>query len=366
MYQTIIRDPGGGDLVRICPDISGSNYSVVNGSILIVPPGTVAFVSLNGNLSSPYSPGRYQIFTGVDPLFVRFRNVMTCGDAGVSVAVFFISINKCQFLKLGTGELPFKEHRFNITMKALASCSLSFSINNPKVFLSRLIGSYNYAFTGDDIAPCIEQLILGIIRESLSKELAKLEVTEFNSHLSDIANNSKSSIQNSVNLYGMRISHYNLLAINVPEQEVKRLYELEKQFAEGKTRTDIEFDQLSRIWNGNIDNRTMSEMLTGIPSRGQANSIQNNVSNAENTGGMMPMMMQMMMMSQMLPVMRDNFTNVTNHTDMFRNTGASAQTNTSNADSPPPIPGRNKRCPSCNGMISHDADVCPICGYRFN
>ena len=111
MYQSVIRDPnpGGNALIRIQPDVCGQYSAIVNGSILIVPPGTTAFVALDGILSRPYGPGRYEIFTGVDPFFVRLRNIMTRGDAGTTVSVFFVSTEKAQFVKLGTGEIPFKD-----------------------------------------------------------------------------------------------------------------------------------------------------------------------------------------------------------------------------------------------------------------
>lgn len=120
MYQSIIRDPGGTGLIRIQPDVCGQYSAIVNGSILIVPPGTTAFVAINGTLSQPYGPGRYEIFTGVDPFFVRLRNILTRGDAGTTVSVFFVSTERAKFIKLGTGasikygeklRLGFKETR---------------------------------------------------------------------------------------------------------------------------------------------------------------------------------------------------------------------------------------------------------------
>lgn len=42
MYQSIIRDPGGNGLIRIQPDVCGQYSAIVNGSILVVPPGTTA------------------------------------------------------------------------------------------------------------------------------------------------------------------------------------------------------------------------------------------------------------------------------------------------------------------------------------
>lgn len=103
MYQTIIRDSGGEGLIRVVSVPCGPGRAVVNGSLLIVPPGTVAYAAVNGMLSPPYGPGRHELFAGVDPFFVRLRHLMTRGDAGVTVSVFFLSTEKHCFLQLGTG-----------------------------------------------------------------------------------------------------------------------------------------------------------------------------------------------------------------------------------------------------------------------
>lgn len=365
MYQSIIRDPGGNGLIRIQPDVCGQYSAIVNGSILVVPPGTTAFVAINGTLSRPYGPGRYEIFTGVDLFFVRLRNILTRGDTGTTVSVFFVSTERAKFFKLGTGEFPFREQRFRLTMKALASCNLSFSISDPLKVLTKLVGSYSSVFSDEDIDPCIEQMVLAPIREAVSREISKLDVTEFNSRLSHIGNMAVTTIRSGLSEYGIKLERFDLVAINVPDSEIQRLYSLEQEYAGGKTRTDLELDNLQRVWIGNVNNRTLGEMMTGIPSRGQVPTGGAACNSNGNAGGMAPMMMQMMMLSQMLPALREPLTEMTRHTDMFGGVSFDAQGNTSSAESPPPMPDRYKRCPSCNGNVMRGNSVCPICGYRF-
>ena len=302
MYQSIIRDPGGNGLIRIQPDVCGQYSVIVNGSILVVPPGTTAFVAINGTLSRPYGPGRYEIFTGVDPFFVRLRNILTRGDTGTTVSVFFVSTERAKFIKLGTGEFPFREHRFRLTMKALASCNLSFSISDPLKVLTKLVGSYSSAFSDEDIDPCMEQMVLAPIREAISREISKLEIPEFNSQLSHIGNMATTAIRSGMSEYGIKLERFDLVAISVPNSEMQRLYSLEQEYAGGKTRTDLELDNLQRVWNGNVNNRTLGEMMTGIPSRGQAPTGGAACNSNGNSGGMAPMMMQMMMSGQMQPM----------------------------------------------------------------
>ena len=250
-------------------------------------------------------------------------------------------------------------------MKALASCNLSFSISDPLKVLTKLVGSYSSTFSEEDIDPCVEQMVITPIREAISKEISKLDVTEFNSNLSHIGNMAATTIKNGLSEYGIEMERFALTAINIPDSEINRLYSLEQEYAGGKTRTDLELDNLQRVWNGNVNNRTLSEMMTGIPSRGQTpfGSAANNSDG--NAGVMAPTMMQMMMLTQILPALREPLVEMTRHTDMFSGSTHDAQESTSSADAPPPIPGRYKRCPSCNGDVMRGNSVCPICGYRF-
>ncbi len=292
MYQSVLRDPGGAELVRILPNICGEYSAIVNGSVLLVPPGTTAVVDINGTLRA-YGPGKYELFTGVDPFFVRLRNALTHGDAGISVSVFFVSTEKIKFTRLGTGELLFHANRFGLTMKALASCNLSYSISDPILFLKKLVGSYSCGFDEDSIAPCIEQIVLTPIREELSRAISQLDVVQFNSSLSRIGNMAAPGIRTGLSEYGIRLQRFDLTGITVPHSEIQRLYSLEEEYASGRTRTDLELDHLQRVWNGSVANRTVAEMMTGFPSRGQAPS----GGAADNHGG--APMMQMMMYLQM-------------------------------------------------------------------
>lgn len=360
MYQSVIRDPGGGGLVRIVPNVCGSRTAIVNGSILLVPAGTVAFVEVNGTLSDPYGPGQYQLFTGVDPFFVRLRNIMTHGDSGITVSVFFLSTQKENFFQLGTGEIPFRERRFQLTMNALASCSLTFTIVDPRSLLKKMIGAYVSAFSGEDLEPCLEQLVLAPIREILSWELSVWDIAQFNSGLTAISQKVRRPLAGLLNRYGLRLIRFSVTGIHVPPDEMERLHQLEKSSAEGKVQIDVEEEMLRRIWNGDVGRRTLAEMLTGISSRGG-----NQVSGNAPRGGMNDMV-SVLALSQLFPSLQQPLTSLVQHTDLFGSTQTPPNQDTASADSPPPMPGRTKRCPHCNSRIPRNAANCSVCGHPFS
>lgn len=361
MYQSVIRDPGGSSLVRIQSDVCAVS-PIVNGSILLVPPGTHAVVACNGALSRPYGPGRWALFSGVDPFFVRLRNIMTQGDPGISVSVFFVSTEKRQCFRLGTGEFPFAETRFHLTLQAMAACSLTYSIADPMLLLKKLVGTYTSSFSEEDIEPFMQQLVLPHVREALSRELGTLSITSFNSNLSRIAAAAAADIRPGLAAYGLRLEAFSVLSITISDEEKKRLDAREDQQATGLTATDLELDHLKRVWNGDVRTRSLFEGVTGFPSRGQASAPG---APAAPGGGMGPLL-QMAMLSQVLPAFRQSLDDMLQHTDTLRPDArgrSSSGVNTNAA--PPPLPGQRKRCPSCSSLIARSATACPVCGFRF-
>ena len=363
MFQTIIRDPGGNELIRVYPNLCDSRNTIVNGSVLIVPAGTKAFVSINGELSPILLPGRYNLFTQESPFFVRLRNLMTHGEAPVDVSAFFISDNKTKFFQIGTGEIPFREQRFQLTLKAMASCALAYSISQPRRILEKLIGTYSSSFSSEDLELCLQQLVITPIKQSIARTLSNYEVTQFNSLLSSISEDAFPYIHAAVDNFGIKCERFEITGINIPDSQINRLYQMEQDFAKGKTRTDLEIDNLNRVWSGDVNQRTIAEMMTGIPSRGSVDPSTSSASNINGNREMLPMMAQMMMMAHILPNLREPLSTMNaNINDIFNNTHNSSHEDTSTSDAPPPIPSKTIRCTSCNKAVRRGLKVCPNCG----
>lgn len=363
MYQTVIRDPGGSDIIRIVPDVCSSRAAVVNGSILLVPAGTIAFVVLNGQISCPYGPGRYELFTGVDPFFVNLRNAMTRGDPGISVSIFYISTRKEKFLQMGTGEIPFCERRFQLTMHALASCNLTFTVSDPRKLLEKMIGAYSTNFSEYDLEPCLKQLVLTPVREALARELVQYSIVQFNSSLTAISAKVSGAVAATFADYGLQLVRFALTGINIPAAEMQRMYQHEQAVAEGRIRIGEEKDLLNEIWGGDLEKRTRAEILTGISARGGQPC-----ANTQHGGGsneIASAIAQTMLLTQLLPMLQDPLNTMSQHTDLFGGTRTTPNQNTTSADAPRPLPGKTRRCPVCKGSVPREAVSCPICSHRF-
>ena len=263
MYQSIIRDPGGSKTVRLL-----SGVTIVNGSILLVPADTVAFFVCNGHVSEPYVSGRWEINTGVSPFFVRFRNLMTHGDPGITCQIWYVNICQENCKSGGTGDLIFKEQRFHISMKARASYTIRYVISEPLVFISKLIGMHHNEFDDEDIQPAIDSMLLPYIKQSVISYISTHSIHSFQNDLSIMGNAIQSQLSRELRDYGLLLRAVIITAVNVPDNEFKRLTALEEKYANGTIDTDIEVDNIKRVY-GNIENRTLPEIMTG-GARGRA------------------------------------------------------------------------------------------------
>lgn len=344
MLQRVIRDPGGSSLIRVMPELCGPGRTVVNGSVLLVPAGTQAFVALSGQVVGPYWPGRYELMTGVDPFFVRLRNLMTGGEAPVSVTVFFVSTQRTKFMQLGTGPIPFEERRYRLTMEALASCSLAYRIADPLRTLETMVGTYQAVFSDEDLEPCLRQLVLAPLRQTLAGALNRHTIVEFNRSLGAIGAETRGPLAQALAEFGLSLEQFAVTAVNIPGEGWARLHELEGKEAAGRTQTDLEKDHLERIWGGNLDRRTLAEAMTGLPARGSS-------AGQASGGGMAAPLAQALLLSQLWPTLQQTV-------GTMAQTGGPAGT--------PPLPGRLRQCPCCHGSVSPQAAVCPHCGQPLH
>ena len=183
--------------------------------------------------------------------------------------------------------------------------------------------------------------MLAPVREALSQELSRFDVTQMNSQLQRLSERVSPPVRAAFADYGLRLERLQVMAVNIPDGEIQRLYELEQNYAASKSRTDLELDQIKRVWDGNVDRRTIAEMLRG---------------GGGGSGG--APMLQMMAMMQMMPTLREQMQS------MLQRSGPADGSGT-NRTPPPPMPPRTRHCPDCGAALERDAHTCPHCGRRF-
>ena len=358
-YQSIIRDPGGNWPVRMVSD-----QRVVNGSILIVPANTVAIVSINGIESDPYYPGRHDIYTGVDPFFVRFRNLMTHGDPGITCQVFYVNTVQELCEQGGTGNIVFQEKRYQLSMSAKAAYTIRYVITNPKQYISKLVGMHNNSFDNEDIQPKMKSMILPAIKGAVADSLANGDIYSIQSNLSGVGSDAYARLSNELQSYGITLKAIAITSIQIPETELKRRKELEDKEAKGYLNTRIERNNINEIY-GDVDNRTRVEVLTG-GLRGPATP----VAGRAGVGGMAGAMTALPWQIAMAKMAMDQMNGLNSMGTANSNTSTTTSQSSSNTEGvrrrvPPPVPVRPKLCLGCGRALDSTDMFCKYCGNRL-
>lgn len=355
MYMSVIRDPGGPQTVRLL-----SSTTIVDGSILLVPANTVAFFVCNGQVSEPYRPGRWEIRTGVGPFFVRLRNLMTQGDPGIVCQVWYVNICQENYKSGGTGDLIFQEQRFHISMKGRAAYTIRYVVSDPLKLITKLIGMHHNAFENEDIQPVIDAMILPHIKQSLINYISNCSIHAFQNELVSIGNEIRGLLREELLNYGLNLISVAITAINIPDEEFRRLNALEEKYASGTVATDVELDNVKRIY-GSVENRTLTEMVTGSV-RGAEAPVSRETNGIAGMIAALPL--QMSIANQMVNQMAGTFSGVLNNGNS-RNSSEEQPSADNSSHTPPDLPIRPRVCTSC-GRSLDDSDIfCRYCGNRL-
>ncbi|MCR5735161.1 MAG: SPFH domain-containing protein [Lachnospiraceae bacterium] len=348
MFLKVFRDPGGSAPVRVIADVD-----VVNGSKLIVPADTVAVFARNGIVSSPFGPGTHILDTGVHPFFVRFRNVMTRGDAGITCQLFFVNNVNENVRRGGTGDILYLEKRFNITMRVRAAYTARFVIKDPSVFVSRLVGMHNTSFTGDAFGSVFDSMLLPVLRSRLAEVIAPLPVHDIQIQIASIGNMC-SDVRRDFESFGIDL-RLTVMTLNLADEDLKKLEDLENKSANGRLDTALEADNIRNVYDGDINKRTMAELLSGaVRGPGKASFPGGPDGGGSMANSMLPIL-QFAIAAQAVGNMAQPLQN------MFGSSGSVGQAGTGSSA------GMNtgRFCPSCGNLVAGGDVFCKHCGHRL-
>lgn len=333
-YQQIITNPGGSSLIQVVP-----SCWIMNGSSLIVRDGQVAFFSCNGIVSEPYPPGRHSINTGESPFFVRLRNFMTGGNPALECSVFYVATEIETTWQMGTGEILFKDQIHGLSMRAKAGCSIRFSISNARRLLKKLVGMYRDQFNEDDIEHAMQMVILPGIKDGLSSYLSTNNLYSLNANLRDINSFMIGELAETLEDFGISLKGFAFTGINIPTEDLDRIRKLEDTVAQGKANTEVEKQHMDTIY-GSLNQRTMTEVLTGIPRRPNDALVTNGqqVNNQNIAQAFASLPLQIALMQQYVETMREPMNEFFRRTGSRDRSATTSRTAEGHNNEPPSLP----------------------------
>lgn len=359
MYRSIIRDPGGDTLVRIVSEVQA-----VDGSVLIVQPDTVAYLVCGGQVSPAYPPGHHTINTGTSPFFVRLQHLMTNGQIPDTVSVFFVSHCIETVMQMGTGEMLYQHPGFDMTVKVLSPFVIRFRIGEPRLFLSRLVGMYQTQFSQEDLLPALEAMLIAPVKGLLLRCLNRFGAIALQSRLVELSRALTRYLKPQLQHYGLALKAVCVTGINLSPEDLTRLQSHEQQIAQWKALTAAEEEYIRRVY-GSLQNRTMVEVLTGIPRNLGLNAgapAQPAGGTANMAGQMAAMSMQMAMYNQIFANMRDPLAEMASQSNLFT---PNSNTRPQGGNAPPALTAV-MNCRHCGAALSAPTAQCPVCGGRLS
>ena len=198
-------------------------------STLIVMPGEQAFFVNGGVVEQVFSEsGTYNLSTQNYPFISRVRNAFSGGISTFNCVVYFARAAHSIELFWGTSSpIQVRDKLLGIATKVKARGSYKVAINNPVLFLEKLVGSNNPCQSQEDLSRFFMNEFQMEIRSTLTKTLNDtdyelIRIEEKNKELSEEV---EPVIRGILAPYGLECVRFIISAIEIKDDELRKRYD---------------------------------------------------------------------------------------------------------------------------------------------
>ncbi len=198
------------------------------GSQLIVNQAQDAIFVRSGEVFDVFGPGTHTLSTANIPLLNKIINLPFGGDSPFSAEVWFINKTTKRDLKWGTpNPIPLLDPSFNFPISVRAFGTWGYEIIESKSFLRKLVGTLNEV-NSETIDSYFIGTLLKTFTDITSEIIAidKISIFGINAKLIEISNSSSESLKNEFLEYGINLSNFDVVNINIPEDEKEKIQEV--------------------------------------------------------------------------------------------------------------------------------------------
>lgn len=195
---------------------------------LVVNPSEKAIFIKEGVIYQVFDNGTYKLSTDNYPFISKLRNLFTSKVSTFSCTVYFVKTSHSIEIKWGTSEpIKVRDKLLGITTKLRCRGSYKVAIDNPSIFLEKLIGSnvdYEFETSLDkyfinEFQSKIKSIITRAINES-NEELVGIDA-----RLDEFSLLVEPYLQEILSSYGLRCVKFVVSAIDIDDDELRRKYD---------------------------------------------------------------------------------------------------------------------------------------------
>ena len=244
-YANVIKNTGDGDLLVWRQPEEDFN----NGSTLIVSPGEKAIFIKSGKIEESFGEGSHILSTNNFPFISKLKNLKTGGVSPFNCVVYFVKTSLSKEIKWGTNpkfqiedKVFIENEKLSLTTNIGAHGAYKVCIENPDLFIKKLVGSKTPSMQPDDLNNYFFNEFQGKIKSILAKKLSsKAEgLRGIVAHLDDLANNIKPALQEVLNEYGLKCISFSISSIDIEENPLlKKIEETKLKIYEERKQADI-------------------------------------------------------------------------------------------------------------------------------
>lgn len=224
-WTDVIKNSGPGDLLIWRQPEEDFNTN----STLIVMPGEQAFFVNGGVIEQVFKEsGTYKLTTQNYPFISRLRNAFSGGVSTFNCVVYFARQAHSAEIFWGTSSpIQVRDKLLGIATKVKARGSYKVSINNPVLFMEKLVGN-NIPFQAqEDLNRYFMNEFQMEIRSVMTKALneTEMELLGIEAHIKEFSEIIEPSIQETLEAYGLKCEKFVIAALEIDDDEIRRKYD---------------------------------------------------------------------------------------------------------------------------------------------
>lgn len=199
-----------------------------NNSTLIVMPGEAAIFVNEGRIEEVFYSGTYRLSTENYPFLSRLRNSLSGGISAFHCVVYFVRAAHTMEIKWGTASpIEVRDKVLGIATKMRARGAYKVEVENPALFLNKLIGSRVPSTTEADLDRYFAQEFQSKIKSAISTAVQNRngEILGIDSRMDELSQVIAPMLNGLMAEYGLRCAGFAISAIDVDDTELRRQYD---------------------------------------------------------------------------------------------------------------------------------------------
>lgn len=270
-WADVIKNSGTGDLLIWRQPEEDFNTN----STLIVMPGEQAVFVNGGTVEQVFENGTYKLTTANYPFISRLRNAFTGGVSTFNCVVYFVRTAHSVELFWGTSSpIQVRDKLLGIATKVKARGSYKVVVDNPVIFLEKMVGNNTPFQTQEDINKYFLNEFQSKIRSVVTQALNDYqgELLGIEARLDELSTALEPAIQAILEEYGLNCARFVVSALEIDDDELRRRYD------------EIGMDAISKLRGAQADMSVMN-ILGDNWGKQQAARILRDLANNPGAGG---------------------------------------------------------------------------------